>query len=59
MDKFFKRLFDKIAAFHQEQAHLSASIAETKLHPEVQKMMKDDWLVKNFIWIHKEDMPQA
>ena len=31
MDKFFKRLFDKIAAFHQEQAHLSASIAETKL----------------------------
>ena len=59
MDKFFKRLFDKIAAFHQEQTHLSASIAENKLPPEVQKMMKDDWLVKNFIWIHKEDMPQA
>ena len=39
MDKFFKRLFDKIAAFHQEQAHLSASMAETNLPPEVQKMI--------------------
>ena len=62
MDKFFEKLFARIASFHQREAEFSQSLVENG--EELPTWMfdstpKQEFYIKEFLNINKENLPQA
>ena len=62
MDKFFEKLFARIADFHQREAEFSQSLVdntEDVPHWEFNSTPKEEFYIKEFIKLNKEHLPQA
>tara|TARA_B100000131_G_C17558080_1_gene385531 strand:- start:249 stop:437 length:189 start_codon:yes stop_codon:yes gene_type:complete len=62
MDKFFEKLFAKIAEFHQREAEFSQSLVDNT--EELPTWMfdstpKQEFYIKEFLKLNKENLPQA
>jgi|TARA_B100001758_G_scaffold241395_1_gene248183 hypothetical protein len=62
MDKFFEKLFAKIAEFHEKEIEFTQSLVDT---PEdvpkfvLESTPKEDFYIREFIKLNKEHLPQA
>jgi len=69
MDKFFEKLFARIAEFHQKEAEFSQSLEQTILDKSAQgapeswvyenTTPKQEFYIKEFLKLNKENLPQA
>ena len=62
MDKFFEKLFAKIAEFHERETEFTQSLVDTTEDvPEfiLESTPKEDFYIREFIKLNKEHLPQA
>ena len=62
MDKFFEKLFAKIADFHQREAELSQSLVDNKENLPYwlfEENQKHDFYLSEFLWANKKNLPNA
>ena len=62
MDKFFEKLFAKIADFHQRETELSQSLVdnnENLPHWLFEENQKQDFYLSEFLWANKKNLPNA
>jgi hypothetical protein len=62
MDKFFEKLFARIADFHQREVEYSQSLVENNEelpHWLFETNPQQEFYIKEFIKVNKENLPQA
>ena len=62
MDKFFEKLFAKIAELHERETEFTQSLVDTTEDvPEfiLESTPKEDFYIREFIMLNKEHLPQA
>lgn len=62
MDKFFEKLFAKIADFHQRETEFSQSLVDSNEnlpHWLFEENKKQDFYLSEFIWENKRNLPNA